>query len=317
MPNAKPKGVETLKEDKELNMENRRMFSTLKSRWVAIDFATEMETIKWIDVPSNIGVFLSQMSHHDGGNVTVHPTRIAKHVLDNTQPQFILLRMKEIMMWFADNMDRTFTHYQDKSTYNTRWRMSAKPFQYKRINWSTKGLASVIQSNQFWISSTMFDNSYLLNHENPTWVSWNATWVSMLPQMKLERAVAKDKATINQASNMATHMSEHIEYLDAAMDKFTTVMKNRIETHAENVLGYTHNVSVRELVRADDMSHYMSEHLLVDVDSLLFPESKQTVVASNKLIKEHTQKLFAQKLQLMDMKERFLALFDAKDGEEE
>ena len=308
MPNANPKGVETLSSEKK-SIENIRMFSTLRDSWTANEFATGLDKVKWIDVPSNIGKFLT------GINVEhriIKPANVARHIHKSSD----VSTLKEVMKWFAENLDRTFTYYYDSSTYSARWRMTAKPFQYKKTNYYAKGLASTIQSNQFWIRDDMFDNAYMLNSGNPTWMSWRDSVIKMLPQLKLDEATANDKAIVNNAKDMSTEMLEHSMLMRKKMNDMTDDIKFQINRLIDSSLD-SYRYSIKQLMHADDMLEHMNENILVSTDGLIFEESKQSVAASNRLIKEHTQKLFANKLTLMDMRERYLALFDTKDGEEE
>lgn len=312
MPNAKPKGVETLSSEKK-SIEDIRMFCPMKNSWPAIEYATELDKVKWIDVPSNIGKFLSGTGKHIGNTImSIRPANVARHIHKSSD----VSTLKEVMKWFAENFDRTFTYYYDNSTYSTRWRMTAKPFQYKKTNYHAKGLASTIQSNQFWIRDDMFDNTYMLNSSNPTWVSWGDSVIKMLPQLKLDEAKRNDKGIVNDASSMSTQMLEHSELMQKNMNEMVDNIKFQINRLIDSSLD-SYKYDIKQLMHADDMLEHMNENILVSTDGLVFEESKQSVAASNRLIKEHTQKLFANKLQLMDMRERYLALFDTKDGEEE
>ena len=106
---------------------NERMLTSSKHSWVGVEFSTEVEKMKWIDVPTHIGEFLTHVG------IYFRPASLANKMAEHNMS---VSDIDACLKWFVDHSGHCFTfYYQNKHPFGRRWRMSKKQFTHKSYNY--------------------------------------------------------------------------------------------------------------------------------------------------------------------------------------
>jgi len=190
------------------------------------------EKMFWIDIPTHVCRFfnsfkyLVSVSHNLTDVKVAHMlgrARVGSHEETSVGERITIDEFKVFMQWVLEHRGHVFTYYSSHSTdHETRWRMTKKPYVYKSYNNHAKGLASTIQSNQFYVNSSMFGEASVKDwspnnpsHEQQlTYKSWIKSVLVNLPEVKMESLMVADKDMLKLLSSRCTMLEDDIRNAD-------------------------------------------------------------------------------------------------------
>tara|TARA_R100000908_G_C3750688_1_gene145294 strand:- start:1646 stop:2515 length:870 start_codon:yes stop_codon:yes gene_type:complete len=274
------------------------MLTSSKHSWVGVEFSTEVEKMKWIDVPTHIGEFLTHVG------IYFRPASLANKMAEHNMS---VSDIDACLKWFVDHSGHCFTfYYQNKHPFGRRWRMSKKQFTHKSYNYYAKGLASTIQDNQFYVNSDLFGGG-AVNMDNATLTDWYNHVLTALPKAKMDKLSAED-------NNKVAEMNDNKHDLESYNTKLTerlagldihALLRKTIESHFEEMLYMQWDT--HPLAKADDFVATLKSDYLIDTQGMSFDEQIEKVKVGNTQVKQFGASVFTNILAIETAKERALA----------
>lgn len=281
-----------------MSLQNKRMLTSSRQSWVGVEYSTEVDKMKWIDIPTHIGEFLSESGTY------FRPSSIANKMAEKNMP---VSQLETVFKWFVDHSGHCFTYYyQNKHPFGRRWRMSKKPFTHKSYNYYAKGLASTIQENQFYVNKDLFGDG-AINMDNATLTDWYNHVLTALPKAKMDKLSADDNNKLVCAESNKTDLEHYNTKLTerlAGLD-IHALLKETIEGHFRDMLN--RNWDIHPLAEADDFVATLKSDFMVDTQSMSFDEQIEKVTLANTQVKQIGASVFTNILAIETAKEQALA----------
>lgn len=281
-----------------MSLENERLLTSSRHSWVGMEFSTEVGKMKWIDMPTHIGEFLSVSGTY------FRPSTIASTMANKDMP---VSQLETVFKWFVDHSGHCFTYYyQNKHPFGRRWRMSKKPFTHKSYNYYAKGLANTIQDNQFYVNADVFGGG-AINMDNPTLTDWYNHVLTALPKAKMDKLSADDNSKVAEIENNKEDLESYNKKLTerlAGLD-IHELLKETIESHFKNML--YKSWEIHPLAEADDFVVSLKSDYLVDTQGMSFDEQIEKVKVANTQVKQIGASVFTNILAIETAKEQALA----------
>ena len=128
-------------------VEDARLFTGMRSNALYEEHMQSVSKVAWIDTPTSLDWFFSM---HWAGPMYLTPKFIAEYIVDN---EVELPRVKAAFSFLAQHSTHSFTHYESDGVM--RMRMAKKPYEMVVLGWNKRGISSVIQENECYISKKM------------------------------------------------------------------------------------------------------------------------------------------------------------------
>jgi len=276
-----------------------RLLTTSRHSWVGIEFSTEVEKMKWIDVPTHIHEFLTSV-----GTYSMTATKLAKKVVKSNMS---VSDMDACLKWFVDHSGHCFTYYHDsKNHYNTRYRMSKKAFTHKSHNYYAKGLASTIQDNQFYVNTEVFGGG-AINMDNATYTQWYTHVLNTLPSARLEFIAQQDEAKVNTSNSCVEQLKVFNELMTSKLADLNIheLLTETINSKFEEMLYYQWETHM--LANTDDFVATLNENYITDTKEMAMDEKINMVSVNNTRVKQEGASVFTNILAIESAKEQALA----------
>ena len=281
-----------------MSIEHERFLTGSRQYWVGREYSTEVEKMKWIDVPTHIGKFLDNTTYYF--NAERLSSRMVEHNMSVSD-------MDTCLKWFVDHSGHCFTYYHDSQNgYSTRWRMSKKPFTHKSYNYYAKGLASTIQENQFYVNESVFSGG-AINMDNATLTDWYNHVLTALPKAKMDYIAKQDNRKVIDAQHLQDKLGDYNSRLLSRLGELDIheFLTNAIENKFEEML--YHQWNTHPLAEADDFVATLTDEFMTDTTGMVLDEEIHKVTVANTQVKQIGASVFANILAIESAKEQALA----------
>tara|TARA_Y100000004_G_C8919994_1_gene414968 strand:- start:411 stop:1301 length:891 start_codon:yes stop_codon:yes gene_type:complete len=281
-----------------MSLEHERLLTSSRHSWVGREFSTEVEKMKWIDVPTHISEWLTAIG------TWTNPKALAKAMANKNMS---VSQLETVFKWFVDHSGHCFTYYYlNKHPFGRRWRMSKKAFTHKSYNYYAKGLASTIQENQFYVNKDLFGGG-AINMDNATLTDWYNHVLVALPKAKLDKLSTDDNNKVEQVESNKADLEVYNSKLVKRMAELDihTLLKETIESHFKNMLYQSWDI--HPLAEADDFVASLKSDYLIDTQSMSFDEQIEKVKVANTQMKQLGASVFSNLLAIESAKEQALA----------
>ena len=272
-----------------MSVEMVRMLTQSKSKWVGLEYSTELEKVNWIDVPTHVSEWLSAIG------TWTNPKHMAKAMARKDMP---VSQLESVFKWFVDHAGHCFTYYyRNEHPFGRRYRMTKKPWTHKSYNYYVKGLAHTIQDNQFYLNIDLFGGG-AVNMDNPTLVDWYNQVLTALPKAKMDKLATDDNNKVEQIDSNKEDLESYNKKLTerlAGLDVHA-LLKETIESHFQNMLN--HKWDIHPLAETEDF---------VDTQGMSFDEQIEKVKIGNTHVKAIGASVFSNMLAIETAKEQALA----------
>ena len=281
-----------------MSLEHERMLTSSRQSWVGMEYSTEMEKVKWVDVPTHVSEWLSAIG------TWTNPKALAKAMANKDMP---VSQLETVFKWFVDHAGHCFTYYyRNEHPFGRRWRMTNKPFTHKSYNYYVKGLAHTIQENQFYLNKDLFGGG-AINMDNATLTDWYNHVLVALPKAKMDKLATDDNNKVEQVESNKADLEVYNSRLvkrQAELD-IHTLLKETIESHFKNMLHK--NWDIHPLAEAEDFVASLKSDYLIDTQGMSFDEQIEKVKIANTQVKALGASVFSNILAIETAKEQALA----------
>jgi len=281
-----------------MSLEHERMLTSSRQSWVGMEYSTEMEKVKWVDVPTHVSEWLSAIG------TWTNPKALARAMANKDMP---VSQLETVFKWFVDHAGHCFTYYyRNEHPFGRRWRMTNKPFTHKSYNYYVKGLAHTIQENQFYLNKDLFGGG-AINMDNATLTDWYNHVLVALPKAKMDKLATDDNNKVEQVESNKADLEVYNSRLvkrQAELD-IHTLLKETIESHFKNMLHK--NWDIHPLAEAEDFVASLKSDYLIDTQGMSFDEQIEKVKIANTQVKALGASVFSNILAIETAKEQALA----------
>ena len=281
-----------------MSVEMVRMLTQSRHKWVGREYSTELEKVNWIDVPTHVSEWLSEIG------TWTNPKQMAKAMARRDLP---VSQLESVFKWFVDHAGHCFTYYhRNEHPFGRRYRMTKKPWTHKSYNYYVKGLAHTIQDNQFYLNTDLFGGG-AVNMDNPTLVDWYNQVLTALPKAKMDKLATDDNNKVEQINRN----KEDLEYYNTKLTErlagldIHALLKETIESHFQNMLNYKWDI--HPLAETEDFVASLKSDYLVDTQGMSFDEQIEKVKIGNTHVKAIGASVFNYILAIETAKEQALA----------
>ena len=281
-----------------MSLEHERLFTSSRHSWVGKEFSTEVEKVKWVDVPTHIGEWLSAIG------TWTRPKALARAMVNKDMS---VSQLEDAFKWFVDHAGHCFTYYyRNEHPFGRRYRMTNKPFTHKSWNYYVKGLAHTIQENQFYMNADVFGGG-AINMDNPTLTDWYNHVLTALPKAKMDKLSTDDNNKVEQAESNKEDLASYNMKLHVRLSGLDihALLKETIESHFKNMLYKSWDI--HPLAETDDFVASLKSDFLIDTQSMSFDEQIEKVKVANTQMKQLGANVFNNILAIESAKEQALA----------